>query len=200
MLMLGMCLLMFGPTCDLTAIPQNKQFHHAEFQCGTGGVLESASMALQDTAADGEPLSQQRTIITPLADPQGNLWGLDTEARRKRARHSSSGGAVPRTLGFEAAASDNAALAHPAALHADGAAEAERGRHNEESSRVDFSKEDEAEAEAYSSGSSDSEDTKASAGGAAAAAAKALARVMRLQSERSRLQHAIQVAPSLCAH
>ncbi|BDA44627.1 hypothetical protein COCOBI_06-1030 [Coccomyxa sp. Obi] len=160
-------------------------------------VLESASVALQESAADAEPLSRQRASVTPLADPQGDLWGLDTEARRKRARHSRSGGAVPRTLGFEAATSDIAGSPHPAAVHEDDAAEAERGRRDEASSRVDVKNlENEAEAEADSSVSSDSEDTKVSAGGAAAAAAKALARVMRLQSERSRLQHAIQVMSS----
>ena len=153
-------------------------------------------MALQETAADAEPLSQQRSSLAPLAEPQGDLWGLDTEARRKRARHSRSGGTVPRTLAFEAAASDTAASPHRAEAHAPDASEAERGRRDEGRSRVDMEKgEDEAEAEVGSSGSSDSDENRASAGGAATAAAKALARVMRLQSERSRLQHAIQVGP-----
>lgn len=144
--------------------------------------------------------------LTPPIGPIGdNMANLDTEARRKRARHNRSGGAIPRTLGFEGATEgpsssgqDTAAAAADPATSRDGgapSADEERGR------RCGALEEAEAGDEGgqgVTSSSSCSESEEGGSAAGSAAAAKALARVMRLQSEHLRLQHAIQVTMSCC--
>lgn len=154
---------------------------------------------MQETPAGAGTHAQPSPALTPLSGPGGGeLWGADTEARRKRARHSRSGGAVPRTLGFDGSslsAAGQATLSDQASEHAAGDCATAGG---DEPGDAHRSAEDEREA-AASSGSSESEEESAAGIGAAAAAAKALARVMRLQSEQTRLQRRIQVT-SRCLH
>ncbi len=145
---------------------------------------------------------QQSPALTPAAGVgAADVRGADTETGRKRARHSRSGGAVPRTLGFEDARSSAAgqAMLPPADLPSvpglDNDATAE-GAHGKPLGLTEVETTgNEGERKAASSASSESEEESASGGGAAAAAAKALARVMRLHSEQAQLQRAIQVCP-----
>lgn len=159
-----------------------------------GDAQPSAYSTMQETPAGAGTHVQPSPALTPLSGPGGGeLWGADTEARRKRARHSLSGGAVPRTLGFDGSglsAAGQATLSDQAPEHAANDSATAGGDEHGDAHR---SAEDEREA-AASSGSSESEEESAAGIGAAAAAAKALARVMRLQSEQTRLQREIQVS------
>ncbi|BDA46475.1 probable Internalin A at N-terminal half [Coccomyxa sp. Obi] len=58
------------------------ELHSADLDCGAEDVLQSTSVAAQDTSADAGPLSQQRTSVAPLVDPQGDLWGTEDHAAR----------------------------------------------------------------------------------------------------------------------
>jgi hypothetical protein len=106
---------------------------------------------------------------------------MDTETSRKRARHSSAQKCSPRALKFGDADMErldqSEAHQRSATVTAPGKTEVAHNQQQQEGPSCETS----------------SEEGEGHAGaGAAAAAAKALARVMRLQSELSRLQRAIQ--------
>lgn len=162
--------------------------------CNSGGtraqVDSLAGLRSSNAAAElGSPLPN--SAATSPASDAGHV-GLHTEARRKCARHSSIEKCRPKVLTFD--------------ITDDGAkADATRARSRSEhldAGTVAGADQGEAESPCNASTSSSEEgEGQAMGPGAAAAAAKALARVMRLQSELSRLQHAIQacVCPVLSA-